>query len=303
MNYYVYKITNLTNNMYYIGSRQTKCDPKDDLGIKYFSSSSNKNFINEQKQNPNEFKYEILSVHNSRMEAFEEEVRIQTELRCLEDDFCYNKSINHVSFTNYSKTFKCTKETKEKISKAKKDYYKTHRAWSKGYKYPKEYCDKLSEQRRGKPQPWNKGKKRSTETKEKISESLKDYYKSHDNARKGCHWSEEERRYQSELRKGKTWRDAYGAEKSLEMKRHLSGATSGENNGMFGKRHSDETRKKMAEKATGRKRSEESIILQKETIKKRPFVMCPYCGLRAKQSTNMTRYHFENCKLKKRNLI
>lgn len=299
MNYYVYKITNLTNNMYYIGSRQSNCDPKDDLGIKYFSSSSNKNFITEQKKNPEGFKYEILSVHNSRMEAFEEEARIQTELGCLEDDLCYNKSINHVSFTNYNKTYKCTKETKEKISKIRKEYYKTHEAWNKGYKYPKEHCDKLSEQRRGKPQPWHKGKNLLDETKEKISNKLKDYYKNHDNPRKGCHLSDEDKKYQSELKKGKTWEELYGVEKSLEMKKHLSEATISENNGMFGKNHSDKAKEKMREKAIGRKRNEESIIHQKETIKNKPFVTCPYCGLHAKQSPNMTRYHFENCKFRK----
>lgn len=48
-----------------------------------------------------------------------------------------------------------------------------------------------------------------------------------------------------------------------------------------------------------RKRSEESIMHRKETVKNKPFVTCPYCGLRAKQSPNMTRYHFENCKFKR----
>lgn len=285
--------------MYYIGSRQSKCEPKDDLGIKYFSSSSNKNFINEQKQNPNKFKYEILSVHNSRVEAYEEEIRVQIELDCLKDDLCYNKSINHLQFTTYNKSFKLTKETKEKISKARKEYNKTHSVWNKGYKYPKEYCEKLSKQRKGKPQPWHKERKCSDESKEKISNKLKDYYENHDNPRKGCHLSDEEKKYQSELKKGKTWENLYGVEKSLEMKKHISEATSCENNGMYGKKHSGETKEKIRKKAIGRKRNEESIIHQKETIKNKPFVTCPYCGLCAKQSPNMTRYHFANCKHKK----
>lgn len=234
--------------MYYIGSRQSKCDPKDDLGIKYFSSSSNKNFINEQKQNPDKFKYEILSVHNSRVEAYEEEIRVQVELGCLEDDLCYNKSINHLQFTTYNKSFKLTKETKEKISKSRKEYNKTHSVWNKGYKYPKEYCEKLSKQRKGKPQPWNKGKKHSDEIKEKISNKLKDYYKNHDNPRKGCHMSDEEKNRQSALRKGKTWEELYGVEKSLEMKKHASEATSGENNAMFGKNIQTKVKKKYERK-------------------------------------------------------
>lgn len=299
MNYYVYKITNLSNNMYYIGSRQSKCDPKDDLGVKYFSSSSNKNFINEQKQNPNKFKYEILSRHNSRIEAFDEEIRVQNELDCLEDELCYNKSINHLQFTNYNKSFKHTKESKEKMSKSRKKYLKTHTMWNKGYKYSKEHCEKLSEQKKGKPQPWHKGKNHSDKTKEKISNKLKDYYKNHDNPRKGCHLSDEDKKYQSELKKGKTWEELYGVEKALEMREHLSEATSGENNGMFGKKQSEEARKKISEKRRGKKRSEEDIRKQKETIKNKSFVTCPYCGLHAKQSPNMTRYHFENCKFRK----
>lgn len=300
MNYYVYKITNLSNNMYYIGSRQSKCDPKDDLGVKYFSSSSNKNFINEQKQNPNKFKYEILSKHNSRMEAFEEEVRVQIELGCLEDELCYNKSINHLQFTNYNKSFKHTKESKEKLSKARKEYYKTHDAWNKGYKYPEEFGKKVSESLKGNPRLRTQlGKKHSDETREKISEGVKEYFKTHDVWNKGSHLSEEEKKHQSELRKGKTWEELYGVEKTSEMREHLSEATSGENNGMFGKKHSDESKEKIRRKAIGRKRNEESIIHQKETVKNKPFVTCPYCGLCAKQSPNMTRYHFANCKYKK----
>jgi hypothetical protein len=286
--------------MYYIGSRQSNCDPKDDLGVKYFSSSSNENFINEQKKNPSRFKYEILSLHNSRMEAFDEEIRVQIELDCLNDEMCYNKSINHLNFTNYSKTFKCTKETKEKISKARKEFYKTHDIWNKGYRYPEEFGEKVSESLKGNPKLRAQlGKKLSVEVKEKISESVKEYFKTHDNARKGSHWSEEDKKHQSKLRKGKTWEELYGIEKALEMREHLSKSTKGENNGMFGKKQPEEAKKKISEKRRGKKRSEEDIRKQKETVKNKPFVTCPYCGLRAKQSPNMTRYHFENCKFRK----
>lgn len=286
--------------MYYIGSRQSKCDPLDDLGVKYFSGSSNKNFIIEQKQNPNDFKYEVLSTHDSRMEAYVEEARIQRELDVLNDELCYNKSINHELFTTYNRTFKLTRETKKKMSDARKEYFKTHEAWNKGYKYPEEFGEKVSESLKGNPKLRIRlGKKHSVEAKEKISESVKEYFKTHDNARKGSHWSEEDKKLQSELRKGKTWEELYGVEKALEMKEHLSKSTKGENNGMFGKMQSDETKKKISEKRRGKKRSEEDIRKQKETVKNKPFVTCPYCGLRAKQSPNMARYHFENCKFRK----
>lgn len=281
--------------MYYIGSRGSKIEPLKDLGIKYFSSSRNKEFIKEQKSNPKNFLYEVLEVCSSRKEAFENEAKYQTKYNCGEDVFCYNKAINAIGFTSYGR--KVTQETRDKLSQANKG--KSHPAWNKGLKISPEQSQKLSDIRKGKPQPWHKGQKISDETKEKISQKLKEYYKNHDNPRKGYRMSDEEKKYQSALKKGKAWEKLYGIEQALEMKKHLSEATSGKNNGMFGKKHSDETKQKIREKATGRKRSEESIMHQKETIRNKHFVTCPYCGLRAKQSPNMERYHFENCKLKK----
>jgi len=64
-NYYVYRITNIKINQYYYGSRVTKLEPIDDPGIKYFSSSTIKNFINEQKIQPNHFKYKIIKIFNN----------------------------------------------------------------------------------------------------------------------------------------------------------------------------------------------------------------------------------------------
>lgn len=74
--HYVYQITEISTNKKYIGSRTSKIDPILDLGLKYFSSSSNKNFIKSQKENPTNFKYKILSAHNTREEAIDEEIRL-----------------------------------------------------------------------------------------------------------------------------------------------------------------------------------------------------------------------------------
>lgn len=90
----------------------------------------------------------------------------------------------------------------------------------------------------------------------------------------------------SEERK-KKWKITYG-DKSL-----------GINNPMFDKRHSDETKKVLSKLKLGKKRSEDSIRKQKESIKSRVLITCPYCDLTAKKSPNMTRYHFNNCKQNK----
>lgn len=65
-NHYVYRITNLKTKKHYYGSRVSVINPKDDLGIYYFSSSSDKHFINSQKVNPQDFKYKIVKIFNNK---------------------------------------------------------------------------------------------------------------------------------------------------------------------------------------------------------------------------------------------
>ena len=62
MNYYTYRITNIIEGKHYYGVRSTNTIPKDDLGIKYFSSSTNKEFIKDQKTNPQNYKYKIILI-------------------------------------------------------------------------------------------------------------------------------------------------------------------------------------------------------------------------------------------------
>jgi hypothetical protein len=49
--HYVYLIIDKLKWKYYIGSRTSKVIPIKDIGIKYFSSSKNKEFIINQKNN------------------------------------------------------------------------------------------------------------------------------------------------------------------------------------------------------------------------------------------------------------
>jgi len=42
--HYVYRITNIITKMYYYGDRSCDCHPSEDIGIKYFSSFTNKFF-------------------------------------------------------------------------------------------------------------------------------------------------------------------------------------------------------------------------------------------------------------------
>ena len=50
-------------------------------------------------------------------------------------------------------------------------------------------------------------------------------------------------------------------------------------------------------------RNPEFAKKQSETKKNAIFVLCPHCGLNRKKGSNMTRYHFDNCKKRERALF
>jgi hypothetical protein len=73
--HYVYRITNLVENRHYYGIRSCKNrSPLEDLGVRYFSSATNKEFIKDQKQNPSYYKYKIIRTCNSRKDAIDLEI-------------------------------------------------------------------------------------------------------------------------------------------------------------------------------------------------------------------------------------
>lgn len=57
MKHYVYRITNIKLNKHYYGTRTSKNKtPEEDIGYIYFSSSSDKEFLKDQKDNPLNYK-------------------------------------------------------------------------------------------------------------------------------------------------------------------------------------------------------------------------------------------------------
>lgn len=78
--HYVYRITNLVDNKHYYGKRSSKIEPKLDLGIIYFSSSRNKNFIQDQKINPQNYRYKIIKICSSSEEAHKLESKLHEKL-------------------------------------------------------------------------------------------------------------------------------------------------------------------------------------------------------------------------------
>ena len=69
--HYVYRITNTIENKHYYGVRTSKVEPKLDLGFKYFSSSKDKAFISDQRENKDDYKYKVIKIFSSREEAIE----------------------------------------------------------------------------------------------------------------------------------------------------------------------------------------------------------------------------------------
>lgn len=90
--HYVYRITNKTEGMHYYGARSCNCLPKEDIGIKYFSSSTSKEFITHQKQNPKVYKYKVIKLFNTRVDAVEYEVYLHQRFNVKCHDKFYNKA-------------------------------------------------------------------------------------------------------------------------------------------------------------------------------------------------------------------
>ena len=67
--HYTYLIVNIENGMKYIGVHSCNCLPEKDIGVKYFSSSTDLEFLKEQKEYPARFTYEVIMIWNTRREA------------------------------------------------------------------------------------------------------------------------------------------------------------------------------------------------------------------------------------------
>jgi len=115
-NNYVYEIINTMTNKRYIGTRSTNLKPQDDIGFLYFSSSSNKEFIQEQKQHPEIFEYIIKGNFTTRKEAIKLEIRLHEENNVGNNPEYYNKSKQ--TSTGFDTTG--NEEVSKKISEFKK---------------------------------------------------------------------------------------------------------------------------------------------------------------------------------------
>jgi hypothetical protein len=77
--HYVYRITNIVGKKHYYGVRTSKIHPSQDLGIKYFSSSKDNAFKQDQKDNPSHYKYKVVQIFSFRELAVQREVDLHNK--------------------------------------------------------------------------------------------------------------------------------------------------------------------------------------------------------------------------------
>lgn len=159
MLHYTYRITNIKLNKHYYGCRSSKVEPKLDLGIKYFSSSKDKLFVQDQKENSLHYKYKIIKIFNTREEAIQLEIKLHNRFNVGINESFYNKSKQtSIGFSTFGIP------SKPLNGKENGMYGKTHTL---------ESIAKIRKSRANQ-QVWNKGKTNvySYETKLSISNTL-----------------------------------------------------------------------------------------------------------------------------------
>lgn len=161
---FVYVIENLETGRKYIGSKTSDkpISNTSGFGIKYFSSMCGNlgdEFRNDQKSNPEKFKYTILEDYNNYYDMMKEEVRLHALYDVDRNPMFYNRA----------------KQTSHKFSYRGGTVMSEERRKKQSERFSGEgnpmYGKKASEETRKKMSIAHKGSKRSEETKRKMSES------------------------------------------------------------------------------------------------------------------------------------
>lgn len=171
--FYTYSIKNLENGKFYIGSRTAKCmlnrKPENDLGVKYFSSSKDKEL--RQAIKDGKVKYTILQEYVDAQVCWRAEqqlIAIYWKLfgKDMSYNHCYSNCKGNKIWSTSGTTHCLSTETKEKIGKA-------NRGRKHSIKQNLEHSKVM------------KGRKLTNETKCKISETMKNRFKIHTHPTEG----------------------------------------------------------------------------------------------------------------------
>lgn len=89
--HYVYEIKELSSGKMYIGCRSSDILPEEDIGVLYFSSSTDIDFRKSQKENPSNYSYRVLTTHSNRKSAALEEMRLHEQYDVANNEMYFNR--------------------------------------------------------------------------------------------------------------------------------------------------------------------------------------------------------------------
>ena len=98
--HYTYRIENILTNNYYIGRRSCNRLPSDDIGVVYYSSSYNKPFMIDQRENPQNYKYDILKIFDNIEDMINHEIYLHESLN-VKDGIKDRKEMTVRMFMNW----------------------------------------------------------------------------------------------------------------------------------------------------------------------------------------------------------
>ena len=115
---YTYLITHKASNVKYYGVRYAKSSTPEDLGVKYFSSSSVvKRTIKEEGIEA--FKFEVRKIFDSKEDALKWERRFLTKVNAAASPMWFNKHNGGLIATPRPKGYICNEHTRQKMRKPK----------------------------------------------------------------------------------------------------------------------------------------------------------------------------------------
>ena len=175
--HYVYRITNVLNNNHYYGSRTSATEPKNDIGIKYFSSSRDTEFMKDQQRNQQDYKYKVVRMFDNRKDALAFEIKLHNKFNVGVNESFYNK-VKQTSIGWDTTGVKRSAESKLKQSRTTKGSKRSDE-WArkisealKGKTHGESFREKCRQNNLGEKNP-NYGKEHTDEHKMKIAETLK----------------------------------------------------------------------------------------------------------------------------------
>ncbi len=128
----VYRISDVSNGRYYYGYKSCDIDPELVVGITYFSSSSDSEFIEKQKNFPELFRYKIVFRSSDRESAMLREIRLHSMFDVGRNPRFYNKAtqsssgfISTLKGRTYDDIF--GEERSREIKKMRSDQFKQSR--------------------------------------------------------------------------------------------------------------------------------------------------------------------------------